>query len=105
MQSRIEEIRDAVSRNSLLLTAHADEEAREEGISLQEVRQAIMVGEVLEDYPQHRRGPCCLVYGRSAVGRDIHVVITTHKVPPRIITVYEPKPPRWATPRERRKRE
>lgn len=103
MRTRIAEIREAVVCYGLLLTAHADEEAREEGITVQEIRQAIMAGEVIEDYPQHRRGPCCLVYGRSAAGRDMHVVVTTNKIPPRIITVYEPKPPRWPTPRERRR--
>lgn len=104
MPTRIEEIRDAVARHSLLLTAHADQEAREEGITLQEIRQAVMTGALIEDYPEHRRGPCCLIHGKSAAGRDIRVVITAGKVPPRIITVYEPKPPRWLTPRERRRR-
>lgn len=104
MVASIGAIQDAVSHHSLLLTAHADEKAREEGITMQEIRQAIMSGEIIEDYPEHRRGPCCLVCGRTAGGRDIHVVITNERVPPRIITVYEPKPPHWLTPRERRRR-
>jgi hypothetical protein len=87
LQTGIEEIRDKVSRQSFLLTAHADEEAREEDITVQEIRQALMAGEIIEDYLHHRRGPCCLVYSRSATERDIHVVITTGKVPPRIIIV------------------
>ena len=102
MEEKLGAICEAVRRSRFMMTAHADEEAREENISLQDIREAITSGEIIEDYPSHRRGSCCLVYARLGSGRDLHLVITTEKIPPRIITVYEPKPPRWVTPRERR---
>ena len=68
-----------------------------------EIRKVISTGEIIEDYPGHRRGPCCLVYARVSRGRNLHVVVTTEKIPPRVITVYEPKPPYWVTPRQRRR--
>ena len=102
MDEKLRAIGVAVKRYGLLMTAHGDEEAREEDISLNDIREAIAEGEIIEDYPAHRRGPCCLIHARVSSGRDLHLVITTDKIPPRIITVYEPKPPRWTTPRERR---
>lgn len=103
-ERKINDIRKTVSRYGLILTAHADEEAREEDISLQEIRQAIEYGEIIEDYPEHRRGPCCLINSRVSNNRNIHLVITVEKIPPRVITVYEPKEPYWITPEQRRKR-
>lgn len=101
LQEKLRAIREAVSRYGLVVTAHADEEAREEDIALEDIREAIRNGEIIEDYPAHRRGPCCLVYALISSGRNLHLVITAERTPPRVITVYEPKSPYWVTPRQR----
>lgn len=103
MGEKLEAIREAVFRYGFMMTAHADEEAREDNISLEDIREAIRNGEIIEDYPAHRRGPCCLIYARVSSGRNIHLVITTERIPPRVITVYEPKLPYWVTPKQRRR--
>lgn len=72
----------------------------EEGITLDEVLEAIRNSEILEDYPGHRRGPCCLILGWTKTLRPLHVVCTTGQPVLIIITVYEPRPPKWVTPRE-----
>ena len=86
----------------LRVTQHAQQEMIEEQISLDDVLEAISQGIVLEDYPQHRRGACCLVYGRTRAGQAVHVVCTSAQPTLIIITVYEPKLPKWITPRQRR---
>ena len=86
----------------LRVTQHAQREMTEEQISLDDVLEAISQGMVLEDYPQHRRGACCLVYGRTRAERAVHVVCTSAQPTLIIITVYEPKPPKWITPTQRR---
>jgi hypothetical protein len=73
----------------------------EEGVTLDEVLEACADAEVLENYPIHRRGPCCLAYGTTKAGRPLHVVCTTARPTLIIITVYEPVPPKWPTPTER----
>lgn len=103
LEGKLEAIRRAVAQYGLMMTAHADEEAREEDISLQDIYEVIRNGEIIEDYPDHRRGPCCLIHARVSSGRDIHLVTTTGKIPPRVITVYEPRQPYWVTPRQRRR--
>jgi len=87
--------------DNLRVTLHAHQEMVEEGVNLDEVLEACADAEVLENYPVHRRGPCCLVYGTTAAGRPLHVVCTTARSTLIIITVYEPLPPKWATPTER----
>lgn len=84
------------------VTLHAQQEMVEEGIRLDEVLEALQRAEILEHYPQHRRGACCLVYGPTTQGRPLHLVCTTALPLLIFITVYEPRPPKWETPRKRR---
>ena len=91
------------SRAEILhITRHAQQEMVEEDISLDNLLETISQGQILEDYPQHKRGACCLLSGLTAEGRAIHVVCTTARPTLIIITAYEPKPPKWVTPTQRR---
>ncbi|MCH7744476.1 MAG: DUF4258 domain-containing protein [Chloroflexi bacterium] len=100
----MDHIRQGILQEELALTRHAVQEALAEQIRVVEIREAILNGKILEDYPDHRRGPCCLIYGKTNVGRDLHIVATKEKLPVRVITVYEPKLPWWMTPEERGQR-
>jgi hypothetical protein len=85
------------------LTLHAHQEMVEEGITVNDLRSSLEASIPLEDYPDHKRGPCCLVCGQTFTGRFVHIVCTTELPELVIITVYEPKPPRWETPFKRGK--
>ena len=98
----IDRIRAQADVGTIRLTQHAQEEMAEEDILLDEVLEAIANGQVLENYPEHRRGGCCLVNGTTQLARPVHLVCTTARPMLIIITAYEPKPPVWATPTERR---
>jgi hypothetical protein len=98
-------IRRAFERDDVDLSIHARQEMAAEGISVEELADAIATAELLEDDPDHRRGPCCLLVGTTRTGRYVHVVCTTDLPGVVVITMYEPKPPRWPTPRERRRAE
>ena len=86
---------------SVLVTAHAHQEMVEDDVSMDDVLEALGNGTIIEDYPTHRRGACCLVNGVTRTGRPLHVVCTTEQPILVIITVYEPKPPKWTTPVQR----
>ena len=88
--------------DNIRLTQHAQQEMVEENIVLDEVLEVVSQGQILENYPHHRRGACCLLNGFTLSGRAIHVVCTTAQSTLIIITVYEPKPPKWITPTQRR---
>ncbi|MCU0858829.1 MAG: DUF4258 domain-containing protein [Pontiellaceae bacterium] len=85
------------------MTAHAHQEMVEEDILLEDVLCVLRRPVVIENYPDHKRGACCLVCGRNTEGRDIHVVCTTSLDLAIVITVYEPKEPKWENPFTRRK--
>jgi hypothetical protein len=99
----LEQIRSQAVAGAIRVTQHAHAEMVDESFSLDDVIDALKSesAEVLEDYPTHRRGACCLVNGETAAGRPLHVVCTTAQPVLIIITVYEPLPPKWVTPSQR----
>jgi hypothetical protein len=98
----LEQIRAQANTGSIRVTQHAQQEMAEEDITLDEVLEAIATGQILENYPEHRRGACCLLNGPTRKSRPLHIVCTTTLPMLIIITVYEPKPPKWKTPTQRR---
>lgn len=53
-------------------------------------------GEIIEDYPDDKYGPSCLIHGKTAGGRAIHVQCSyPSRQVMKVITVYEPDPERW----------
>lgn len=94
-------IRSLAATEQVRITQHAQQEMTEEGVRLDEVLEALSSGRVLENYPEHRRGPCCLVHGVTRKGRELHVVCTSARPVLIVITAYEPRPPKWVTPTQR----
>ena len=83
------------------ITQHAQQEMVEEEILLDEVLEAIVKSKILEDYPDHKRGSCCLLGGATRTGRPLHIVCTTALRVLVIITTYEPLLPKWLSPTQR----
>ena len=97
----LDHIRLQAANRRYRLSFHARREMQHEDIALAELFEAIVAGQLVENYPQHGRGACCLLYGATGAGRDLHIVCTTTAPELIIITVYEPLPPKWATPLRR----
>lgn len=95
-------IRAQAADEALRLTIHAHQQMVEDDYSLDDVLHALRGCRLLEDYPDDRRGPSHLVLGYTASGRPMHVVCAVTAPVLVIITVYEPKAPRWTSPTERR---
>ena len=83
---------------------HTVERMFEREISTDDVRRVTQAGKVIEDYPNDKPFPSCLVLG-YARNKPLHVVVATDKDANRaiIITVYEPDPNQWEPGFERRK--
>jgi hypothetical protein len=94
-------LRVQTDADNVRITIHAQQEMVEESISLDDVYAAIQRGQILENYPDHRRGACCLLYGNAYDGRPIHVVCTTVNPLLIVITAYRPQLPKWVTPTQR----
>ena len=100
--SILEDIKSQAAAERVRVTQHAAERMARERIDLDEILEAIRNAELLEHYPEHRRGPCCLLHGRTNLGRHLHIVCTTTQPVLVLITVYEPKLAKWITSKLRR---
>jgi hypothetical protein len=99
----IDEIRKRVTRGDFEFSQHAVDQAIIRHISVQELREAIAGGEVVEVYPEDKYGPSCLIFGMTRVGRPIHVQCSDpSRATVKIITVYEPDPALWIESKVRR---
>jgi len=97
----ISEIQKCLRLDKYEISYHAEKERYAENISLEAIKEAIFNGEVLEDYPDDRRGPSCLILGLVNNG-PLHVVCGySAKQWMRIITVYIPQRPKWVNERTR----
>lgn len=62
-----------------------------------EIVTVIQTGEVIEDYPEDRRGHSCLIFGMGLRGRPVHVVCSPKDEYLAVITAYVPDPQKWST--------
>lgn len=102
MNTVIDRIQVQVKNRSIRFTLHAHQKMIEEQVNVADFLHALSTAQLLENYPEYERGSCCLVCGKTETGRPIHVVCTTSLPELIIITIYEPKPPKWRTPYQRR---
>jgi len=59
--------------------------------------------EVIEDYPEDKYGPSCLLLGYTKAERPLHIQCSYPSRPlVKIITLYEPDPDLWIGFRTRR---
>lgn len=93
-------IKEKVGNGDFVLSAHADQEAADENITIAEICAAILNDEILEQYADTGRGESCLILG-FVNGKPVHVVCGWYGNSIVIITVYIPKPPKFKDPRTR----
>lgn len=89
-------VRAAGERNVLFLPHALRQMLRPDRmIARSEVLSVIESGEVLEDYLGDPRGRSCLLLGRGAGGRPIHVVCAPKEDYLAIVTAYVPDETEW----------
>jgi hypothetical protein len=92
----IEQIRTKIKAGQFEFSRHAVDQSILREISVQELREAIINGEIIEDYPRDKYSPSCLLLGFTAAGRPLHVQCSYPSRPlVKIITLYEPGPDKW----------
>jgi hypothetical protein len=92
----IEKVRQKVAQDQFEFSQHAVDQSIIRHISVQELRQAIASGEIIEDYPDDKYGPSCLILGFTLANRPVHIQCSYPSRPLiKIITVYEPDPSQW----------
>lgn len=102
----IEDIQDAIREGRFEFTLHANIALQDDHISDDEINFSVLSGEIIEDYPDDRPYPSCLIYGRIH-GADLVPSVWGYDADERLavlITVYRPASGRWIDFRIRRPR-
>ncbi len=71
-------------------------------ISVDDVKEAVLLCEIIEEYPDDPRGKSCLIFHKAS-HRVIHVVCTPNDEYLAIITAYIPNPEQWSADLKQRK--
>jgi len=95
----------AIRSGRIRITDHADEEAQTDGLSYEDIFFTVFSGEIIEDYPEDKPYPSCLVYGCTFGDEAVHSVWAYNEETKWavLITVYRPDPARWLEWRRRRR--
>lgn len=92
----LKQVRSAAVKRILFLAHAVKQMSRPERmISAAEVRRVARTGQVIEDYPEDRRGHSCLILGRGKGRRPIHVVCSPKSDYLAVITAYLPSQEEW----------
>jgi len=99
----IDEIRTKLAGGQFEFSKHAVDQTLLRDIRVQDVRDAIANGQVIEDYPDDKYGPSCLVLGFTKALRPLHIQCSYPSRPKvKIVTLYEPDPDLWIDSKTRR---
>jgi hypothetical protein len=102
---KIEAIIESIRSSKIRITDHADEQAYADHLSFDEILISISAGETIEQYPEDRPYPSCLILSKNPKGEPIHTV-WAHNSETRssiLITVYRPDPEIWIDGKTRRR--
>ncbi len=100
----IEDIRFRLSTGQFEFSRHAFKRAVERNISEKEIREAGGAVEIIEDYPDDKYSPSCLVLGFTQNRRPLHLQVCYSNVETvKVVTIYEPESEEWIDGRIRRR--
>ena len=92
----IEQIQFQMSLGQFEYSHHAFKRSVERNISELEVRQAGENANIIEDYPDDKYSPSCLLLGWTEEKRPLHIQVSRSEADLiKIITLYEPDHIEW----------
>lgn len=100
---QIEELKAYCMQSKIKWYKHALERMHERDISREDVKNCIMNGEIIEDYPDDFPHPSCLVFGYAVNNIVIHVVVGCDNKNIGIITAYIPNTEKFESDLKTRK--
>lgn len=94
----------ASAKKKILFLPHAVKQMSrpDRMISIDEIRETVFHGEIIEEYPEDQRGESCLVF-HTKDQRVIHVVCSPKSEYLAIITAYLPAADQWSADFKERK--
>jgi Domain of unknown function (DUF4258) len=103
--STLVEIQNKVLQRQYEFSKHAVDQSIIRDISVAEMEEALSGRcEIIEDYPDDKYGPSCLILGFTKDRRPLHLQCSYPSRPLiKIITLYEPDPDLWVDFKVRKK--
>jgi hypothetical protein len=99
----LETVRRQLSAGEFEFSRHALKRVVERNIGDQEIRQAGAQAHIIENYPDDKYSPSCLLLGFTQTGRPLHIQVSLAETElVKIITIYEPDPSEWINYSQRR---
>lgn len=86
----IEIYRKLCDESEIMWTAHCLQRMQERDISRADVKNGIVTGEIIEEYPDDFPNYSCLIFGYSINGKILHIVAGCDNMKIYVITVYYP---------------
>lgn len=86
----IEKLQENYKQDRIIISIHAQERLRQRGIKQKDIKNCIMTGEIIEQYPDDFPFPSCLIFGYTVNNKILHVVASDEGTLSRIITAYFP---------------
>lgn len=100
---KIDTIRKLVNDEKIRWTNHTLVRLFQRNISQKDIKDAILNGEIIEEYEKDYPYPSCLVYGITLNNKVLHVVCGLNENELWIITAYIPDNIKWRSDLKTRK--
>ena len=92
---KIETIKEFVRTGKIRWTNHCVVRLFQRNISQEDIENALLNGEIIEEYENDYPYPSCLVYGVNLNNKVLHVVCGANETEFWIITAYYPDNIKW----------
>ncbi len=99
----LEAIRQKWRKGLWEITAHARKRMGLRQITMDEITQAIMTGEIVENYPSDKPYPSCLIMGKIRNDIPLYIVCALSEEV-HVITAHWLDPEKWLDPKTRREK-
>ena len=93
----------AAATSNIVMTSHANAQCTERLIDSSDILEALLHGEIIEDYPNDYPFPSCLLLSFSKSGKPTHVCCGIGDGKIYIITAYYPTTEKWEDDMKTRK--
>lgn len=86
----INRLKEYAEQHKMFMSQHASNRCEQRNISKKDIKNCILTGEIIEQYPGDFPWPSCLIYGYTADNKTVHVVVSDSGEASKIITAYIP---------------
>ncbi len=86
----IENLREYYKQSKVFMSEHASNRCMQREITQKDIKNCVMTGEIIEQYPDDFPWPSCLIFGHGEDDKVVHVVVSDNGQYSKIITAYIP---------------